>query len=168
MFSPYHTVWNSIQTFIFQHNLYSDQVSSVQSFSCVRLFATPWTAARQASLTTTNSRSLLKPTSIESVMPSNHLILCHPLSSCLKSFPASGSFKRVSPSHQVAKVMKFQLQHHSFQWIFRTDFLQDRLVGSPCCPRDYQESSLTPQFKSINSSSGTLLNLKAFAQQMKL
>ena len=55
------------------------QFSSVQSLSCVRLFATPWTAARQASLSITNSRSLLKLMSIESMMPSNHLILCHPL-----------------------------------------------------------------------------------------
>ena len=51
----------------------------VQSLSCVRLFATPWTAARQGSLSITNSRSLPKPMSIESVMPSNHLIFCHPL-----------------------------------------------------------------------------------------
>ena len=55
------------------------QFSSVQSLSCVRLFATPWTAARQASLTFTISLSLLKLMSIESVMLSNHLILCHPL-----------------------------------------------------------------------------------------
>ena len=53
--------------------------SSVQSLSCVRLFATPWTAAHQAFLSTSNSWSLLRLTSIESVMPSNHLILCHPL-----------------------------------------------------------------------------------------
>ena len=53
--------------------------SSVQSLSRVWLFLTPWTAARQASLTITNSRSLLKLMPIESVMPSNHLILCHPL-----------------------------------------------------------------------------------------
>ena len=51
----------------------------VQSLSCVQLFATPWTAAHQASLSFTISRSLLKFTSIESVTPSNHLILCHPL-----------------------------------------------------------------------------------------
>ena len=61
-------------------------------------------------------------------------------------------FKWVSSSHQVAKVLELQLQHQSFQWIFRTDFLQDGLVGSPCSPRDSQESSLAPQFKSINSS----------------
>ena len=55
------------------------QFSSVQSFSCVRFIATPWTIARQASLSITNSRSLFKLISIESMMPSNHLILCHPL-----------------------------------------------------------------------------------------
>ena len=54
-------------------------LSSVQLLSCVQLFETPWTAAHQASLSITNSQSLLKLTSIESVMPSNHLILCHPL-----------------------------------------------------------------------------------------
>ena len=60
-------------------------------------------------------------------------------------------FKWVSSSHQVAKRLEFQLQHWSFQWIFRTDFLQDGLVGSPFSPRNSQESSPTPQFKSINS-----------------
>ena len=55
------------------------QFSSVQSLSCVRLFGTPWTAVLQASLSITNSRSSPKPMSIESVMPSNHFILCHPL-----------------------------------------------------------------------------------------
>ena len=58
--------------------LSSVQFSSVQSLSCVRLFVTPWIAARQASLSITNSRSSLKLTSIESVMPSSHLILCCP------------------------------------------------------------------------------------------
>ena len=53
--------------------------SSFHSLSCVQLFATPWTAAHQASLSITDSQSLLKLTSIDSVMPSNHLILCHPL-----------------------------------------------------------------------------------------
>ena len=60
-------------------------------------------------------------------------------------------FQWVSYSHQVAKVLEFQLQHQSFQRIFRTDFLQDELVGSPCSPRDSQESSPISQFKSINS-----------------
>ena len=67
------------------------QFSSVHSLSHVWLFATPWTAACQASLSITNSWSLLKLMSIESVIPSNHLIL-FPFSSCLQSFPASGSF----------------------------------------------------------------------------
>ena len=66
---------------------------SVQSLSRVRLFATPWTAAHQASLSITNSRSLLKLISIETVMPSNHLIFCCPLLLHLWSFPALGSFQ---------------------------------------------------------------------------
>ena len=70
------------------------EVRSVQ-FSCsvVSDSVTPWTAACQASLSITNSQSLLKLMSIKSVMPSNHLILCHPFSSCPQSFPASGSFQ---------------------------------------------------------------------------
>ena len=73
-------------------NDYSVQFSSVQQLSRVRLFVTPWTAAHQVSLSITNSQSLLKFMSIESVMPSNHLILCHPLLSGLQSFPTSESF----------------------------------------------------------------------------
>ena len=69
-----------------------------------------------------------------------------------------GLFQWVSSSHQVAKVLEFQLQHQSFQWIFRTDFLEDWLVGSSCSPRDSQESSATPQFKSINTSVFGLLH----------
>ena len=63
-----------------------------QLLSRVRLFSTPWAAAHQASPSFTISQSLLRLTSIKSVMPSNHLILCHPFSSCLQSFPASWSF----------------------------------------------------------------------------
>ena len=66
-------------------------ISSVQSLSRVWLFAAPWTAARQASLSITNSQSLLRLMAIELVMPSNHLILCCPFSSCLQSFPVSKS-----------------------------------------------------------------------------
>ena len=131
--------------------------SSVQSSRSVQLFATTWTAACQAPLSITNSQSLLKLMPIKSVMPSNHLIPAVPFSSCLQSFPVSGSFKKLSSSHQVAKVLEFQLQDQSFQWIFRTAFLQDGLVGSPCSPRDSQESSPTPQFKSINSSALSFL-----------
>ena len=88
----------------------------------------------------------------ESMIFSYHLVLCRPLFLLLSIFPSIRVFKLVRSSYQVAKVLEFQLQHQSFQWIFRTDFLQDGLVGSPCSPRDSQESSPTPQFKSINSS----------------
>ena len=70
--------------------------SSVQSLSRVRLFATPWTAACQASLSITNSQSLLKLMSIESVMPSNHLILCHPLVLPPSIFPSIRVFSSES------------------------------------------------------------------------
>ena len=70
--------------------------SSAQSLSRVRLFVTPWTAARHASLSITNSQSLLKPMSIESVMPSNRLILCRPLLLLLSIFPSMRVFSRES------------------------------------------------------------------------
>ena len=70
--------------------------SSVQSLSCVQLFATPWNAARQASLSITNSWSLPKLMTIESVMPSNHLILCHPLLLLSSIFPSISVFSNES------------------------------------------------------------------------
>ena len=70
--------------------------SSVQSITCVLLFANPWTAARQASLYITNSWSLLKLMSIKSVMPSNHLILCHPLLHLPSIFPSIRAFSNES------------------------------------------------------------------------
>ena len=104
------------------------QFSSVQfsSLSHVLLFATPWTAVRQASLSITNSRSLLKLMSIESVMPSNHLILCHPLLLPSSIFPsirvfANGSVLRirwpkywsfsfnVSPSNEYSGLISFRI-----------------------------------------------------------
>ena len=78
----------------------------------------------------------------------------HPLSSPSPAPNPSqhqGLFQWVSASHEVAKVLEFQLQHQSFQWTPRTDLLWNGLVGSPCSPRDSQESPPTPQFKSINS-----------------
>ena len=72
------------------------QFSSVQSLSHVRLFAAPWTAARQASLSTTNSWSLPKLMSVESMMPSNHLILCHPLLLLPSMFPSIKVFSNES------------------------------------------------------------------------
>ena len=77
----------------------SVQLSSVQLLSCVRLFVTPWTAALQASLSIANSQSLLKPISIESVMPSNHLILCHPLLFLPSIFPIIRLFSNESVLH---------------------------------------------------------------------
>ena len=83
---------------------------------------------------------------------------CHPtISSSVVPFSFfsisqhQGLFKWVSSSHEVAKVLEFQLQHQSFQWTPRTDLLWDGLVGSSCSPRDSQESLPTLQFKSINS-----------------
>ena len=131
----------------------SVQFSSVaQSLSHVWLFATPWTAARQASLCITNSRSSLKLMSVKSVMPFLHLILCLPLlllpsispsirvfsneSSLCMSWPKYWSFSfSSSPSSEHPGLISFR----------RTGWI-------PCSPRDSQESSPTPQFKSINSS----------------
>ena len=131
------------------------EFSLVQLFSSVWLFGTPWTAVCQASLSITNFWSLFKLMSIKLVMPSNHLILCHPLLLLLSIFPSIRVFSSgllwVISSHQVAKVLGFQLHHQSLQWIFRTYFLWDGQVGTPCCTRNAQESSPTPQFKSINS-----------------
>ena len=80
----------------------------------------------------------------------------HPLSSPSPPAPNPsqhlGLFQWVNSSHEVAKVLEFQLQHHSLQRNPKADLLQNGLVGSPCSPRDSQESSPTPQFKSINSS----------------
>ena len=80
----------------------------------------------------------------------------HPLSSPSPPAPYLSQhlslFQWVNSSHEVAKVLEFQLQHHSFQRNPRADLLQNGLVRSPCSPKDSQESSPTPQFKSINSS----------------
>ena len=125
--------------------------SSVQLLSCVQLFATPWPTAHQASLSITNSQSILKLKHIELVMPSKHLILCHPLFlppsifSGIRVFsnesdlhirsPNYWSFSfSISPSNEYSGLI-------SLGWV----------VGSPCNPRDSQESSPTPQFKNINS-----------------
>ena len=86
----------------------------------------------------------------------------HPLSSPSPPAPNPSQhqslFQWVSYSHEVAKVLEFQLQHHSFQRNPRVDLLQNGLVRSPCSPRDSQESSPTPQFKSINSSALSFLH----------
>ena len=86
----------------------------------------------------------------------------HPLSfpspPALNTSQHQSLFQWVSSSHEVAKVLEFQLQHHSLQRNPRADLHQNGLVGSPCRPRDSQESSPTPQFKSINSSAFSLLH----------
>ena len=86
-----------IMLYLQLHICYS--ISSVQLLSCVRLFVTPWTAARQASLSIKNSWSLLKLTTIESVMPSNHLILCRPLLLLPLVFPSIRVFSNESVLH---------------------------------------------------------------------
>ena len=86
----------------------------------------------------------------------------HPLSSPSPPAPNpyqhQSLFQWVNSSHEVAKVLEFQLEHHSFQRNPRADLLQNGLVGSPCSPRDSQESSPNPQFKSINSSALSFLH----------
>ena len=100
--------------------------------------------------------------SIDSLMPSNHLILCHPVLPP-SVFPSIRVFQWISSLHQVAKALELQLQHQSLQWIFRTDLLWNGLVSSPCSPRDSEESSPTPQFKNINCSVLSLLYGPALA-----
>ena len=126
--------------------------SSVQSLSGLRLFATPWIAARQDSLSITNSRSSPRLTSIESMMPSSHLILDHPffllspISPSIKLFSNETTLRMRWP-----KYWSFSFSIISSKKNPRVDLLQNGLIGSPCSPRDPQESSPTPQFKHINS-----------------
>ena len=94
----------------------------VESLSHFWLFETPWTAVPQASLSFTISQSLVRVMFIELVMPSNHLILCRPLLLLPSIFPSFRLFSNKS-LHQVAKVLEIQLQHQSFQWLFKVDFL---------------------------------------------
>ena len=111
--------WPSMGTIWMMCLLCSVQISlSVLSDS-----ETPWITALQASLSITISRSSLKLRSIELVMPSSHLILCRPLLLLPPIPPSISLFQWVSSSHQVAKVLEFQLQLHSFQWTTRTDLL---------------------------------------------
>ena len=138
-----------------QHRVQSPQ-NPAQLFSRVRLFVTPWAAA---CLSITNSQSLPKLMSIESVMPSNHLILCHPL----LLLPSIISNIRVFSNKSVLRIrwpkycsFSFSINpsnEYSGLISFRMDFL-DLLTSS----RDSQESSPTPQFKSINSSALSFLH----------
>ena len=134
------------------------QFSSVQLLSCIWLCVTPWTTARQASQSTTNSQSPPKPMSIESVMPSNHHILCHPLFLLSSIFPRIRVFSNESALRiRGPKYWSFSFNispsnEHPGLISFRMDRFR-----SPCSPRDPQESSPTPQFKSINSSALSFL-----------
>ena len=123
--------------------------NSVQSLSWVQLCVTPRTAACQASLSSTNSPQATQ-THVHWVSDApNYLILCCPLLFPLSAFPSIRSFPMSQFFASVAKVLEFQLQHQSFQWIFRLDSFWIDLLADQ---RDSQESSPTPQFKSINSS----------------
>ena len=122
--------------------------SSVKSLRHVQLIVTPWTAVCQASLSITNSRSLLKLISIKSVMPSNHLIFYRPL--LLPSiFPSIRVFSKESALRITwPKYWSFNFSPSNEH--LGLIFFQDGLGGSPCSPRDSLESSPAPQFKSTN------------------
>ena len=125
---------------------------SVQSVSRVRLFATPGTAACQASLSITSSWSLLKLMSFESVMLSNYLILCRPLLLLPSIFPSIRVFSNESALHiRWSKYWSFSFNispsnEYSGLIFFRVDWLD-----LPCSPRDSEASPPTPEFKSISS-----------------
>ena len=138
-------IYQILLTLFYFPNLYILFTLSVQLLSCVQLSATPWTVAGQASLSITNSWSSLRLMLIELVMPSNHLILC-----CILLPPSIFPRIRVF-SNELALHIRWP-KYWSFTFSIRTDFLYDGLVGSPCSPRDSQESSPAPQFKSISSS----------------
>ena len=126
--------------------------SSVQSLSLVQLFCDPMDCSMPGfpvhhqlpELTQTHVHQVS-----DAIQPSHPLLSPSPPAFSLSQH--QGLFQWVSSSHQVAKVLEFQFQHQSFQWIFKTDFLYDLLVWSPCSPGHSQEPSPTPQFKSINS-----------------
>ena len=134
---------------------HSIHFSSVQSISCVWLFGTPWIAAHQASLSITNSRRSLKFTSIESVMPSSHLILCCPLL-LLSLIPPS---IRVFSSESALHMRWPKYWSFSFISVLPKDWSPLEWTGwISWSSRDSQESSPTTQFKSINSSVLSLLH----------
>ena len=133
-------------------------VNSTQFSSVTQLWPTlcnPGTAARQASMFITNSWSLLKLMSTELVMPSNHFILCRPLLLPPSMFPSI----RVFLNESVLRIRWPKYWSFSFSISPSNEYsgLIFFLVRSPCSPRDSQESSPTPQFKSNNSSALSFL-----------
>ena len=135
-------------------------MSSVQSLSCVWLSVTPWTAAHQASLSVTNSRSSLRLMFIESVMPSSHLILGRPLLLLTPIPPSIRDFSNEStlcmrwPKYWSFSFSIIPSKEHPGLISFKMDWLDFLAVS----PRDSQESSLTPQFKRISSSVPSFLS----------
>ena len=133
--------------------------SSVQSLSRVRLFATPWITARQASLSITNSQSSLRLTSIESVKPSNHLLLCRPLLLLPSIFPSIGVFSNESvlrirwPKYWSFSFKISPSSEHPGLISFRMDWLDLLAVQ-----RTLKSLLPTPRFKSINSSALSFLH----------
>ena len=136
-------------------------LSSVQSLSRVRLFATLWTTARQASLSITNCRSLPKPMSIESVMPSIHLIHCRPLSSCPQSSPASGSFQIsqlfASGGQSIGVSASTSVLPMNTQDWYPLGWTGWISLQSKGLSRVFSNKSINSQFKSINSSALSFL-----------
>ena len=136
-------------------------VAVVQWLSHVQLFVTPCTTAWQGPLSVTISQGLLRYMSIELVIPSNHLILCHPLLLLPSIFPSI----RVFSNESVLCVRWPKYWSFSFSTSSSCEYsgliFQDWLALSPCCPRDCQESSPALQLESINSSVLRLLLQKA-------
>ena len=156
---PFHPIWKQktvvlhiILSFTLEAKLKIFQFSSVQSLSRVWLFATPWIAACQASLFITNSRSLPKPMFIELVMPSSHLILCRPLLLLPPIPPSIRVFSNESALH--IRWPKYWSFSFNISLPMNTqDWSPLKWTGwISCSPKDSQESSPTPKFKSINSS----------------
>ena len=148
---PSHLPLGNHKSVLYVYESVSVLFSSVQLLSHIWLFANPWIAARQASLSITNFRNLLKLMSIKSVMPSNHLILCRLLLHLPSIFPRISVFSiesvlrirwpkfwcfsfSISPSNEYSGLISYRID-----WF------------NACNPRGTQESSPTPQFKSINS-----------------
>ena len=123
-------------------------ISSVQSLPHVQLSESPWTAAHRASLSITNFRNLLKHMSIESVMPSNHLVLCLPLLLLFNLSQHQGIFQWVGSSHQVDKAFGVLASSSVLPMNIQDWF---PLGWTGWITLQSQESSPTPQFKSINS-----------------
>ena len=133
-------------------------IHSVQLLSHVWLFATPWIAARQASLSITNFQSLLKHKFIELVMLSNHLILCHPLLLLPTIPPSIRVFSNESTLRKGGQSIGVSASASVLPMNTEVWSPLGGLVGSPCSPRDSQESSPTAQFKSIHFSALSFLH----------